>query len=293
MIDVKNVLLNELSEIEDNDVALLLSGGVDSCSLLFALLELNKNVHAYSFTLDDRESSDFKNAKEVCKIFNISFSPIYLPTDLGILQKDLLYLIKEFNLKKKTEIECSWAMMYAIKAIKEKTIVAGLGADGHFCISKKGMIHYRHTVEKMNEFRNGLFTNPNYSQKQIVSKMCAYHNKTINLPFLSANMVNLFKDTSWEEINKPKQKQPILDAFPESFSKVKVRPHTNFQLGDSGIASQFEKILSTDWNLHNYKSVTGIYNSIARGEIKDINMDCLYDVREKITSSTKQETCDF
>jgi hypothetical protein len=63
-------------------------------------------------------------------------------------------------------------------------------------------------------------------------------------------------------VNKPKQKQPILDAFPKEFARVKVRPHINLQLGDSGIAQHFYKLLDTDLNPGGIKSPVAIYNRL-------------------------------
>jgi asparagine synthetase B (glutamine-hydrolysing) len=264
---VKTVLQKEIHDIQEQKVALLLSKGVDSSSLLFTLLEDGKSVTIYSFTLEDRESSDFSGARQIAKYFGLPFVPIYLPTNLEILQKDVLYLIRERGLRKKTEIECTWAMMYALNTIKEKIVVAGLGADGHFVISKKGCLHYKFSVELMNEFRNKLFSNPNYAQKQIVTKMAKEQGKKIILPFLSDDMIQAFIGTSWEEINKPKQKQVIIDLYPAYFEQIKVHQHSNFQLGDSGIAEHFTKLMKTNWNKGKGKTVMSIYNAIARGEI--------------------------
>ncbi|WP_180953876.1 asparagine synthase-related protein [Bacillus sp. M6-12] len=263
---IKHVLSSELSTINEN-VALLLSKGIDSSSLLFTLLEQGKSVTIYSFTLDYRESSDFKGAKKIAETFGVPFIPIYLPTDIELLKKDVLYLIKEKGLKKKTEVECTWAMMYALKTIKETVVVAGLGADGHFVISKKGCLHYKHTVELMNEFRNKLFSNPNYAQKEIVTQLAEEQGKKMILPYLSKNMIDSFKNTTWEELNKPKQKQVILDMYPAFFEQIKVYHHSNFQLGDSGIAEHFTSLMKSDWNQGKGKTVVSIYNAIARGEI--------------------------
>ena len=263
---VKSILTHELKET-NKDVALLLSRGIDSHSLLFELIEQQKRVVIYSFTLEDRESSDFKGARKTAEHFGIPFVPIYLPVSIEQLQKDVLYLIREKGLRKKTEIECTWAMMYALKTIKEEHIVTGLGADGHFVISKRGCLHYKFTVELMNEFRNNLFSNPNYAQQAILKELGEEAGKTFVSPYLSKEMIEVFKDTSWEELNKPRQKQIILDMYPAYFSQVSIHHHTNFQLGDSGIAEHFSKLMDTCWNIGKGKTVISIYNAIARGEI--------------------------
>jgi asparagine synthetase B (glutamine-hydrolysing) len=251
-------------------VALFLSAGIDSRALLFGLLELKKNVHIYTFRLDGVYSRDFRISKELAEFYNLEFTEVILPNDIHTLKKDLLYLINDLKLKKKTDIECTWAMLYAIKMVKEKYIVAGLGADGHFVISKKGMIHYRDSIEHMNQFREQLFSNPNYAQMQTLTHICKDYNKIIVSPFLDDGVVELFKDTSWEEINTTKQKQIILDMYASEFAKNKFFEHTNFQKGDSGISEHFEKLLDTNWKVG--KGVVSIYNAIRNKKITKNNI---------------------
>jgi hypothetical protein len=43
-------------------------------------------------------------------------------------------------------------------------------------------------------------------------------------------------------------------------------PHTNLQLGDSGIAELFTRLLPTLGG-HKWRSTVGIYNAIAKGEL--------------------------
>ena len=44
------------NSVPDNDVAVLLSGGVDSISVALAAEKLGKNIHTYSFYLDNYEN---------------------------------------------------------------------------------------------------------------------------------------------------------------------------------------------------------------------------------------------
>jgi hypothetical protein len=75
-------------------------------------------------------------------------------------------------------------------------------------------------------------------------------------------MRNEFRGVQWSEINKPKEKQAIIDAYKEPFSKVKLFRHQNFQKGDSGIATAFMQLVHTDLNKGNFKTPKGIYNDI-------------------------------
>jgi asparagine synthetase B (glutamine-hydrolysing) len=260
---VRNVLLSYASLCTDDCAAVFLSGGVDSSSLLFALKEIGKRVTCYSFMLDGRMSSDFSLARRNARTFGAEFVSIILPADVARLKKDIQQLAS-LGAKKKTDFECGWPMLYAYAAVRERFVFSGMGADGHFCISKKGLLHYKHRID---EFRRVTFGNPGYAQQPLHRRLAERFGKTAVLPYVSKEMQAVFRGKSWDEVNRPRQKQPILDAFPEQYQRMKVLPHTNLQLGDSGIADHFRKLLSSDWNTDGWKSPVGIYNAVVAGRV--------------------------
>lgn len=255
--------MDQARAIPELDVALLLSGGIDSLSLLFSLLEAGKRVRAYTFTLDAHVSSDFAAARRAASTFDVPFVPVWLPVGIDRLKADLREL-KALGAKRKTAFECFWPMLHAYRAVEEPVVVSGMGADGHFCISKKGLLHFR---DRIDEFRLGLYRSPTYAQQDLHARFAARLGKRAVLPFLAESMRSEFLGTTWREVNTPKQKQPILDAFPNYFRRVRVRPHTNLQLGDSRIATHFQRLLKTDWNIGGFKSVVGIYNALVAGRL--------------------------
>lgn len=74
--------------------------------------------------------------------------------------------------------------------------------------------------------------------------------------------IELFNGTSWDEINRPHHKQPILEAFPGKYSCRKVYPQN---LQGSGISEHFKSLLNTPLNRYGYKSIVGVFNDIDRG----------------------------
>lgn len=267
-LNVHDILVSLVSMIEDNDVAISLSSGIDSASVLFALMECGKKIHVYSFTLNDRESRDFIIAKELANRYDLKFTPIILPTDIDKLKKDVLTLHYNYDCFKKTQYECSWPYLYVTPFIQERVIATGMAADGHFVISKKGVLHFK---DNPVEFRKAYFSNPDRCQLPQRTKMANECNKILFEPYLDKAMIEYLLYSTWEECNRPNQKMPIRRSFPTEFANMHVYPHTNFQLGDSGISELFEKLLYTDWNIHNYKSVVGIFNSVNRGEILEVH----------------------
>jgi hypothetical protein len=258
--EFRDILINQVSQIPDTDVALLLSAGIDSNSVMFALLEAGKRVTAYSFTMASHPSTDYIHAQKNAKTFGVNFVGIPLPNNLDFLIMDMEKLV-EYGAETKTDFECGFPMLHVYPEIEEICIVSGMGADGHFCLSKKGMIHYK---DRIDEFRQMTFAKPNYCQAQIHRALCTIYDKIWITPYLSQPVKNYFMGKSWEEINRPHQKQVILDAFPEQFEKIKVFKHTNFQKGDSGIDKLCDSLVSSRYNTGGHKSPVGIYNALRR-----------------------------
>jgi len=253
--NVRKVLAQKIASI-NSPIALMLSSGVDSRSLFFECLSQNKEFSCYTFIMEGIISSDYIEAKSLCVKFGITHHTITLPNNIDVLKKDIIKL-KELGANKKTDFQCFWPFLYAYKEVKENAILTGLGADGHFCISKKGMIHYR---DKIDEFRELTFNNPSYCQMHL--HKVYNNNKECISPYLSQEMIEEFKGTTWEQINKPREKYAIVNAYNEYFSQIKIYKHTNFQLGDSGISKHFENLLNTELNTNNFKSVQSIFNRI-------------------------------
>lgn len=266
-INVRSVLLDELEYIKysGKKAAVLLSSGVDSASVLFACIELGIPVEAYSFTLDTHESRDFKYARDIAKVVGVTFNPVLLPTDINHLLKYMQYGAR-LGCVSKTDFECFWPMAYAMRQAASDPdvgfVLSATSADSHFALSKKANMKYK---DKVDLYRTLVFKKRNTGQKLLLRKEAAKLGITYLTPYDSTRMCSELYGYTWEELNKPKQKQPIRDSFPEYFSRVKVTNHTNLQLGDSGIADHFLKLLDTELNTKGWKSVKGIYNKVVAG----------------------------
>jgi asparagine synthetase B (glutamine-hydrolysing) len=259
--NIKEVIKNCVSNIPDQEVALCLSSGMDSNSILFELIEQGKKVTAFTFTMEGIASRDFIHAKKNCEAFGVDLIRVELPNSVDKL-KEAIYKLARMGAKTKADFECFFPFLYLYEhpALTQKYILSGLGGTGHFCITKKGMIHFRDT--KIDEFRSNLYSNPNHCQKNMHDQVCESLGKVHIMPYMTQEMINEFNGVQWVDINKPKEKQAILENYKDWFSKVKVFRHTNFHKGDSGISTAFLQLVHTDLNKGNFKTPKGIYNDI-------------------------------
>lgn len=264
--NIRKALANELDKY-DGPFSVLMSGGLDSHAVLFSLLELGKKVQVYSFTLDDRESRDFRAARATAESLGLKFTPVYLSTDLEKLKRDIVFMIRDLGLTSKAAIESLWGLCKVVDVAKTKNIAAGLGAGIFFVDTKRGCIHFK---DKPDEYRKEKFSKAiEYGgQTPTMVRYAKSKRKVWVSPWLTQEMFKQFQGTAWDDLNKPKAKYPIHQQFREELAGVRVYAPQSLQLGDSGISDLFAKLLDDDcWNKYGYKSMSGIYNRIARGEL--------------------------
>ena len=230
-----------LEKSKEQEVAVLLSGGVDSISIACCANRLNKKVHAYSFHLKDQPSYDSDKAKQVCEIFGWNFTLIEVPIDN--LKRDFLTLKHDYFCLKKTQYECTFPFLYVYPHIKEKDILSGLGADSLYGVSKKAMMHYKEPKSKFDEFRiDAIAKRPGGYNQQLM--LCETYNKNFVTPYMDSRVIQYFMQFDWYEINKPFQKHHVRTAFKEEFDKIgRIKQHSNLQL-ESGIDHAFEILLN-------------------------------------------------
>jgi hypothetical protein len=215
--------------------------------------------------MENHESTDLKRARDITSKYGVKLTEVPLPRDIKTIKNDCLYLVNEVGCVLKTDVECAFPIKYVMPLVEEKVLTSGLGDDNYFALSKQGAMHYKHTVELMNAYRAKAFQEYEV-QISFFQKMANDYGINLFSPYQTQEMIDTFMDTSYEEVNKPKAKQWILDSYPKEFENLKCY-HANYQKGDSGISDNFLQLLSSDWNIKGYKRTDGIYNSIRRGEI--------------------------
>lgn len=213
------------------------TGGIDSAALVMACRDIGITPSIISFTLEDRESSDFKQGRRLAEWAGLEFVPVYLSKSLADIERDIWMGITRFGWRTKAGIETGYPLMELMRQLalkKQSVILTGHSCDGHFCLSKRGMIHSRHTKESFQAFRATYF-NKKQTEWRMLRDLADSHGMTYIGPYWERSVFNLFADAGWEDVNRPRQKEPIRAAFPE-LDPLRIGNHRNYQLGDSGIA---------------------------------------------------------
>jgi hypothetical protein len=275
-------------ECKTNTPAVLLSSGVDSHLVLFAAMAAGMTPTVYSFTLDDRESQDFKAARRTAKLFGLKFVPVILSTDVRVIEKHVKSLYSDLNpgisLGKAT-VECLWPFFESMKIIARnghRDCLSGLDGDIWFATvrshkkaweagvyQEKVVNTFRRTVTAEQKKRSPSDWEGREAQQIMRGMWMAKYTPKLKLilPFNNLKLFDVMDNMDpFEEGNKPIQKAPFRLAFWHSFEHARenVYIHMSFQVGDTGIEEHFHKLLDTSLNTGGYKSPKGIYNTLQR-----------------------------
>lgn len=251
MIDqILTQIIDEQSK--EQEVAVLLSGGIDSISVAFAAHRLGKTLHCYTMYVDGVVSADAQNAINTAKEFGWNITVIDVPTDN--IENDFKHLVRHFKCAKKTQLECTWPFLYVYPNIKQKELLSGWGADGWYGVSKRACMHFKEPKEKFDEFRMAYFNAPNPVGVRQQEQLCREYGLKFIVPYFDKRVEEYMMQFDWYDMNRPFQKVKVVEAFPE-FQRTKVRRHENLQLA-AGVPNHFEKLLDNpNINLYNRKRV--------------------------------------
>jgi len=249
MKNIDEIIVDYIDRETDEDhVAVLLSAGTDSITCGLAAQRLGKKVTGYSMYVNGKQTTDSLGARDVAEHFGWDFVPVDVPVDN--IEEDFFTLINKYHCKKKTQVECTFPFLYVYPKIKEKVVLSGVAADGWYGVSKRANIHFKHTKELFDQFRNDYFGAENPAGIRQQEYLAQAYRMKILAPYLNSDVAAWMMLHDHDFFNKPYQKAPIHEAFHE-IKGIKRRKHENLQL-IAGIPEYFEKLLDNpDINLYN------------------------------------------
>ena len=210
-IQITDLLESYIENIEDTELAVLLSGGVDSLSVAFAADRVGKRISTYSFRLDIHDNYDNEKAQQAANEFGWSHRECVV--DTTNLVEDFLVLAKEYRCKKKTHFECVYPFLYVYPHIEERSVLTGWGADGYYGVSKKAHMHYKEPKEKFDEFRDDYFKEEHTAGLIWHNRLAKSWGKIHHTPYMDEKVKNFFYEKDWYELNKPKQKHHVRTGY--------------------------------------------------------------------------------
>lgn len=269
-------------------MAVALSGGVDSCSVLAAQLEQGFRPTVLSYTPDTHESTDFQMAKACAESLGLDFIPVIVDMDLEALERDAREVIA-FGYHTKLEVESMTPMVSILRAAQGAGIqqmFTGDQADGFFINNNwmarnfdraRGIPGYLRTAVSKDDdpWRIDTLRDIYWDEDRSCSKAIQHvardkYDVLVSVPYRDNEIRLAFRGSLWRDVNQPRIKEPIRLAFPEWLdTKIPTRKAPiNLHKGDSYFADRMGKTLMEAPHLKgSWRTTTGLYSAIARGEV--------------------------
>lgn len=261
-LELKLILTNKIKDFvnESKDVALLFSGGTDSLSVLFTLLDLGIKPTLYTFRLNEYLSNDYLVAEKVAKHYNLKFKGLVIPYDKQQIKSDIFYLIKKFKTKRKTIIECSYPFIYLSKMITEEKILSGLSADSNYGTPASMSIKFNNDYQGFVKAKKKIFSDINSDGYFAIKTLIETDSKKFFTPYRDPQIVNFFMKHTWKELNKPMQKWFIVKIWQDRFNELRCyRKNSNLQV-ESKIRERMKSILNSNESI--IKFYNQVYNNV-------------------------------
>jgi asparagine synthetase B (glutamine-hydrolysing) len=229
--------------------ALLLSGGTDSSTVLWTLIDCGLSPHCYTFTLQGTPSPDLPAARKIAKHHGLKLTEVVIPRRLDVLKADVERAV-DVGARKKTHVQCLQPLLHLLPAIDEQQASDAIrhGKD-------------RRLFRQVREQRFADETTSGFSFWRSVAQQ---HGKELCVPYRDRDLVGWLLSQSWEQLNKPRQKMPALAGFMPEFKSCGVwRRNVNLQCA-SGIREWHEELLADkSYNVHGRRSVAALYRDVA------------------------------
>lgn len=264
---IRKIFLDNLSDAfskkppKNKRVSLLLSSGLDSMVVGLSAHELGYEVDCYTFQMKDHPTFDAKHARIVANKMGWNFNLVECPTDAKTLARAWRWMHSNLMCAKKRDYECAYPMIYCYKAIAKNGhnyVLSGLVADAYFCFARNthiaGISGPNSKPELFREYRENYWRpwlelgKDSLTQSYNPSGMLQHEllAKRLNLvtanPFLDKRVFNYMIRQNWLELNKPKQKQPLLNAWASQINDLGHRPHRGYQT-EAKVPLYFEQLL--------------------------------------------------
>lgn len=280
--------VDQVYHLAQEPVAVALSGGVDSCSILAECLRAGQQPVVVSYTPNTHESTDFKMARHTAKNFGLRFVPVVVDMSAKNMERLARYVIS-LGYTHKVGVECLAPLVEIMEVAGNEGIgwlFTGDQSDGYFALSRyagpsydakqgigvdeRTMVRDDITSERIDAIRQ-IYWETDKSCSNGVKKIGHENDVRVVVPYRDKAILNSFIGTTWRQVNQPKPKYPIRLAYEEWFDKGKVWVRSmavNLHKGDSGFGDKMGELLCAQPHLQGrWRGPRGLYAAMARGEV--------------------------
>lgn len=262
----RSLLLARAKELDhDGRSAVALSGGVDSATALFALLEIGSKPKCYTFYVKGYKSPDLASARKLAKHFGVDLVEVEIPSDVDSIYRDIVHGFDYAQYLKKTIVQTMIPWKYLCPLVEGPRIVTGLGQDLFYGLGRDAavMLHkegelavfkYR-KVDMTHSVKNSDGNCMLYAREAFHKELCAFYE--------TAAISDFFIRFTLASLQKPYEKWVTVEAFKDYFNQGPFyRKHLNYQM--SGIKQSHDSLLKSKYNTRGSKAIIALYRDISK-----------------------------
>lgn len=264
------------------DLPLLLSGGMDSSTLLAALLEMGARPPCYAFRLRDWPlSEDLQTARKMTAAYGLTLTEVEIPSDPESLIRDVTHVIQIARTSRKTAVQCCHVLHYLLSRIARdghREAITGTGgiaednrraqtlAADYYAPGPPGA-RARAILEKAR--KENLLGGDPASATETMKRFGSIYGVRLREPYSEDPLAVTGLSIPWPEMNWPRQKGIALRAFPAFFGPDPSNPrwwrrNSSLQV-NGGIRELHDRLLSMpEVNRRKKEKVVAIYNDILK-----------------------------
>lgn len=254
--------------------ALVLSGGVDSGTLLAGLLELGERPPCYTFQLGAEVNPDLAVCERMARDYELDLRVVRIQRTPAQLERDVRSVISMLKTSRKTSVQCCHPMVY---------LAGRMNADGQTgCILGTGAVVLDDRRVMVLRARYGERAARDYRRDKLgdryadcgtgrMHEVCRIYHVPAEEPYsddplasyaLSLSIADLARGPDGRNV----QKGIAWRAFPEFWGRPGYwRRNSSFQVS-TGIREWHQELLTSPLNSRGAQRVVAIYNDILAEE---------------------------
>ncbi len=250
---------------DGSEPALLFSGGTDSLTVLWSLLEIGARPTCYTFHLEGIRHVDLVVSERVAAEANVPLRVVTIPRDIVALEGDVRASVLRFQTARKTHVQCLYPMLHVAPVVAERQVFTGLNADDWWGSAKSDAINCAKDHAEFDRRRRKRRADLTASGFQFWRDLFAGHGGELCCPYRDEAVVDWMCARSWPELMRPQQKQPAIDGYRAEFERhACYRRNDNLQCG-SKIREWHDALLATPVNVRGRSQIQQLYRDMLEG----------------------------
>lgn len=244
--------LDDIPKKDMDSIGILLSGGVDSTTLLWVMMELGLRPKVYTYTTSSTKgmSMDHKKAQALAEHYNLPLNVVHMSSDPEYVTQTIeKVLVENLEWLRKGRIDKEVAFLVhemGLAASKDgiKYLFSGLGEGNIHMLGRKTEIRgHEGRISNLESAISGV----GFDMTQVIGFAADLSRMGVRLcaPHFISNARGAFSRLSWRQVNRPRKKEATLRAYSKEMEFSGINPQVSpMQSGDSGARDYFEEMVT-------------------------------------------------